>query len=129
MRPLSQSIRECRESARLSKAELARRIGVSDVAVGYWESGEINVIGHVHIQSLARVFGITVSELLGDEALPRLIAERQAEVLYEFTHGSHIMPAALNLAMCKRAKELRRQAEGCPDPGQREAFDKRVLTR
>jgi hypothetical protein len=45
------------------------------------------------------------------DALARLKAQWQAEVLYEFTHGSYVMPATLNLAMCKRAGELRRQAE------------------
>lgn len=44
-------------------------------------------------------------------SLAHLKARWQAEVLYEFTHGSYVMPATLNLAMCKRADELRRQAE------------------
>lgn len=50
-----------------------------------------------------------------ETSLARLIAKKQAEVLYEFTHGSYIMPATLNLAMSNRAKELRRQAEGKDD--------------
>ena len=32
--------------AGLSKAALARRVGVSDVTISYWESGTIKQIGH-----------------------------------------------------------------------------------
>lgn len=51
-----------------------------------------------------------------DADLARLKAQWQAEVLYEFTHGSYVMPATLNLAMRKRADDLYLQAV-CPGPG------------
>lgn len=45
-------------------------------------------------------------------SLARLKARWQADVLWEFTHGSYVMPATVNLAMSERAKELNRQAKG-----------------
>lgn len=39
------------------------------------------------------------------------IPKAQAAVLYEFTHGSYVMPADLHLAMCGRAKTLREKAK------------------
>ena len=51
-----------------------------------------------------------------ETSLARLKAKWQAEVLYEFTHGSYVMPATLNLAMRKRADDLYLQ-DVCPGPG------------
>jgi len=64
---LGDTIREHRERLLISKAELARRVGVSDVSVLYWESGKIEEIGHNNLIRLARALGLTVSELVGDE--------------------------------------------------------------
>lgn len=50
-----------------------------------------------------------------ETSLARLKAQWQAEILWEFTHGSKIMPAKLYLEMSDRAKKLRRQAEGDTD--------------
>ncbi len=123
MSELGQRIAEERERRGLTRATLARRVGVSDVSVHYWERGVIKQIGHGNLLALAGAFGLTVSELLDDGVLDEVVARKQAEVLYEFTHGSYVMPASLNLAMCERAKELRQQGGErpglgkCNDPG------------
>lgn len=52
---------------------------------------------------------------LPETSLARLKARWQADVLREFTHGSYVMPATVNLAMSERAKELYRQAKGETD--------------
>lgn len=58
-----------RTRAGLSKGELARRIGVSDVSIGYWETGVTVQIGHLRLLSLAAALGIAASELIGDPML------------------------------------------------------------
>lgn len=68
---LRERITRLRLEAGLTKRDLARRVGVSDVAVSYWESGESKTITNVHLLKLAETFGITVSELLDDPMLPQ----------------------------------------------------------
>ncbi|MCL7938845.1 helix-turn-helix domain-containing protein [Halomonas sp. ATCH28] len=66
---LATRILQLREAAGLTKADLARCIGVSDVTIGYWETGNIKQIGHERLLTLASAFGISVSELLDDPML------------------------------------------------------------
>lgn len=63
---LQENIRKHRDAAKLNKAQLARLVGVSDVAISYWESGAVTSIASQNLLSLAHVFGISVSELLDD---------------------------------------------------------------
>lgn len=63
---LKHKIKELREAAGMTKADLSRAVEVTDVTVGYWESGEIKQIGSEKLLKLADVFGISVSELLDD---------------------------------------------------------------
>lgn len=78
---IAERIAQLRVEAGLTKSELARRIGTSDVTVGYWESGEIKSVRHTHLINLALTFGITVSELIEDPLLPdyreRVLKEAQ----------------------------------------------------
>jgi repressor LexA len=53
-------VRWCRKRLGLTKAQLAQKLGLSDVAVGYWESGATTPT-HRHIQKLCDLTGITVS--------------------------------------------------------------------
>lgn len=50
-------IREAREAAGLTQAEVARRVGVSKQAVGQWESGDTRSIRGDNLLALARVLG------------------------------------------------------------------------
>lgn len=59
-------IKSLREKRGLTKRDLASRAGISDVAVGYHESGEIAQIGHERLMGLAGGLGVAVSELVGD---------------------------------------------------------------
>lgn len=68
-----------------------------------------------HKEAWARELRNELHQALAEKpetSLARLKARWQAEVLYEFTHGSYVMPATLNLAMRKRADDLYRQAKG-----------------
>lgn len=54
-----------REQKNLSKTELAKRVGVSDVTVGHWESGKISPrMGKVEL--IAEVLGVKPDDLLFD---------------------------------------------------------------
>ena len=66
MNKLGERIRSLREKAGLSKAALARRVGVSDVTISYWESGAIQRVGHSRLGPLSRALNCSVGYLLGD---------------------------------------------------------------
>lgn len=72
---LGERIATQRQVKGLNKAALARLVGVSDVAIGYWESGEIRQIGHEHLLKLAKALDTSVSELLDDPGLRGYTAE------------------------------------------------------
>ncbi len=62
---ISERIHTLRLHHQLSKAELARRVGVSDVAVHWWETGATKQIGHPNIVALCRTLGCSADMLLG----------------------------------------------------------------
>ena len=64
----SSFIAELRKEQGLTQKELADRIGVSDKAVSRWENGK-NYPDIEIMQSLARIFDVTVSELLQGQRL------------------------------------------------------------
>lgn len=74
MDSLGPRIKELRLEAKLNKAALARRVGVSDVTISYWESGAIRQIGHERLVALAQALGCSLSRLLegdnGNRATP-----------------------------------------------------------
>ncbi|MGJ7457284.1 helix-turn-helix domain-containing protein [Halomonas sp. MA07-2] len=74
MDSLGPRIKELRLEANLNKAALARRVGVSDVTISYWESGAIRQIGHERLVALAQALGCPLSRLLegnrGDRPAP-----------------------------------------------------------
>ncbi|MEQ6916733.1 helix-turn-helix domain-containing protein [Halomonas aquatica] len=67
MDTLGPRIKELRLEAKLNKAALARRVGVSDVTISYWESGAIKQIGHERLVALAQALNCPLSRLLEDE--------------------------------------------------------------
>ena len=64
------TIKALREKQGLTQAQLAERLAVSDKAVSKWETGA----GYPDITLLPRIanyFGITVDELIGNDAVTR----------------------------------------------------------
>ncbi|MCP1316876.1 helix-turn-helix transcriptional regulator [Halomonas sp. 707B3] len=55
-----------REALGLNKAALARKVGVTDVSIHYWESGSIEQIGHKNLLELAWALDTTVGALIGE---------------------------------------------------------------
>ncbi|WP_342768375.1 helix-turn-helix domain-containing protein [Kushneria sinocarnis] len=96
MNQLGARIRSLREQAGLSKAALARRVGVSDVTISYWENGIIQRIGHSRLQPLARALGCNITQLLGQQEErieePRAQMNYHALPMFVFDHS----PESLN---------------------------------
>lgn len=61
------NVRANRERLGLSQEELARRVGLTNSAVSQWESGRAKPRIGV-MKALSEIFGMTVSELLGEDA-------------------------------------------------------------
>jgi transcriptional regulator with XRE-family HTH domain len=70
MDALGSRIKQLRLKAKLSKAALARRVGVSDVTISYWESGTIRQIGHERLVALAGALDCTLADLLHGTPAP-----------------------------------------------------------
>lgn len=62
-------VRWWRERAGLSKAEAARRIGLSDVALGYWESDDTEPTQQ-NLSKFCDVVGITMAQFWGPLPAP-----------------------------------------------------------
>ncbi len=67
---LADRIREAREYAGLTKAELARKCGVSRASVSAWESGSVNDVRNEHLFTLEKVTGYC-AKWIGTEKGPR----------------------------------------------------------
>lgn len=61
------NVRANRERLGLSQEELARRVGLTNSAVSQWEGGRAKPRIAV-MKALSEIFGMTVSELLGEDA-------------------------------------------------------------
>ena len=61
------NVRSNRERLGLSQEELARRVGLTNSAVSQWEGGRAKPRIGV-MKALSEIFGMTVSELLGEDA-------------------------------------------------------------
>lgn len=74
MESLGARIKHFRLKAGLSKAALARHVGVSDVTVSYWESGAIKQVGHERLVALAEALSCPLNALLEGEGSTPLAA-------------------------------------------------------
>lgn len=59
-------LREYREKAGLRQVDVAKKMNVDQAAVSKWESGE-NGISRKYHKKLAKLYGVTVDELLSDD--------------------------------------------------------------
>jgi len=71
---LGPRIKQLRLQAGMSKAALARRVGVSDVTISYWESGTIKQIGHERLVALTSALNCSIKQLLDEDSLSAMTA-------------------------------------------------------
>lgn len=103
METLGPRIKQLRLEAKLNKAALARRVGVSDVTISYWESGAIKQIGHERLVALAQALGCPLSALLdGETRRPApLTLDRDAGPPWEVADAKAItLPMELTPGLC-----------------------------
>jgi transcriptional regulator with XRE-family HTH domain len=62
----AKNLKARREALGLSKAELGRLAGVTDVTIGYWENETITGVTHTNLLNLAWVLKTSVSELIDE---------------------------------------------------------------
>lgn len=74
---LGPRIKQLRIQAGMSKAALARRVGVSDVTISYWESGTIKQIGHERLVALTSALSCSIKQLLDDDSLSAMATTSQ----------------------------------------------------
>ncbi|MWJ29436.1 helix-turn-helix domain-containing protein [Halomonas sp. ZH2S] len=79
MESLGSRIKQLRLRAKLNKAALARKVGVSDVTVSYWESGAIKQIGHERLVALAEALECSLATLLEGETTSTALLPLQHE--------------------------------------------------
>ena len=63
-------LREYRERVGLRQVDVAKKMNVDQAAVSKWESGETRPSRKYH-KKLARLYGVTVDELLSDDGAKR----------------------------------------------------------
>ena len=93
MHSLGPRIKELRLEAQLNKAALARRVGVSDVTISYWESGAIKQIGHERLVALAQALECPLSRLLEGDGSGRaapLYLRRHPPAPWQDRHAGRI---------------------------------------
>lgn len=66
---LGKTLRRLRSSSGLTQQEVADRLEVSRVAIGQWESDK-TMPRKNNLEQLALLYGVTISELMGEEAEP-----------------------------------------------------------
>lgn len=63
--PLAARIAAWREHAKMSQADIGRRLGLTRQSVGAWERGE-SPPTQENLEALARLLGVTMSQFYGD---------------------------------------------------------------
>nr|WP_110600689.1 helix-turn-helix transcriptional regulator [Salinicola lusitanus] len=87
---LGPRIKQLRLQAGMSKAALARRVGVSDVTISYWESGTIKQIGHERLVALTSALSCSIKQLLDDDVLNAMAVDSQMSSQAVLSLHSHL---------------------------------------
>lgn len=88
---ISSAFKRLRAQAGLTQQEVADKVGVTKVSVGQWENGKATP-RPTKLQALADLFGVPVSELLGEGGTPagaRQIVGESESVPYAFMGRVH----------------------------------------
>lgn len=76
----SERLKELRKASSLTQAELAKKVSVSQQAVGLWESGKSMPHGDA-LSKLAVLFSVTLDDLLGRERCEYTALKERVEKL------------------------------------------------
>lgn len=71
-------IAKCRKEKKLTQAQLAEKLGITDRAVSKWETGKSMPDSSIMLE-LCKILGITVNELLGGEEISMESYEKMAD--------------------------------------------------
>ncbi|CAM4013293.1 XRE family transcriptional regulator [Bacillus manliponensis] len=97
---IGDKIRELRKSKRITQEQLGDAIGVSKMAISYFEKGKKSP-GRETLENIADYFGVTTDFLLGRSDDPELTEEEYTIVTEE---GKNIMALIENLPEEERKK-------------------------
>ena len=64
------NLREYRERAGLRQVDVAKKLNVDQTAISKWESGD-NRISRKYNKKLAKLYGVTVDDLLSETEAPK----------------------------------------------------------
>lgn len=67
---LAERVAIARDMQKLTLAQAAKKIGVSESLVSLWENGQRN-ISTAHAMTIARVYGVSLDWLLNAQVIPR----------------------------------------------------------
>jgi len=101
MRTIGQRIRARRRELKLTQEEVAKKVGVSSVAVGHWEK-DTNEPSGTNLHALAKVLRVTIDDLIQDSSSVRerpasynaTLSDEALEVARAFERSSPEMKAA-----------------------------------
>ena len=77
---LSKRLKEYRENAGLTQAELARAVKVSRAAVSRWEQGEAHTMTLKYAQKASVAMGVSVNELAGGKQAVHVLNPEALEI-------------------------------------------------
>lgn len=75
MATLSERIARLRTDRQMSQHDLGKRLGVSHVSVGKWETGQTQNLKLKNLIALCRLFGISADDLLREDPSYRIAAD------------------------------------------------------
>ena len=108
-----ETVKSLRESKSLTQKQLGEQIGISRPTINLWERGKIKPKKPETIEKLAVALGVTVKDLIGDEAVEKKAApkkkatiskpkkaaqEGKAEVKKTAQEGNDVSAEAISLA-------------------------------
>ena len=62
-------LKNARKKAGLTQGQVGEMIGVTQSTYSYWENGKVK-IDHQSLEKLSKLFGVSIDDLLGNEASP-----------------------------------------------------------
>lgn len=122
MEPLNERITRLRNERGLSQRDLAMACNVSHVAVGKWENGLTENLKLANLVALAKFFGMSAGQLLGEEKedtgasaiASRALSDDESKLIAAFRAGDatarDLMMAQANAVLSHSAQKKRRSA-------------------